>query len=75
MKRLIVIAVTGFFMLSVSNVIAQSCYPDYGYPPCEGNLDYDCDVDANDVVKFLGSFGRNPFLVPCPPSGPAMVEN
>ena len=41
--------------------------------PCNGNFDYDQDVDANDLTEFLIHFGRESSLDPCPPSGPAMV--
>ena len=54
--------------------MAASCYPDSYNPPCEGNLDHDCDVDAQDVTKFLEDFGRGTYDRPCPPSGSAMVE-
>ena len=33
---------------------------------CEGKLDYDQDVDATDVTKFLEDFGRNAYNNPCP---------
>jgi len=33
---------------------------------CEGDLDNDKDVDADDVTKFLEDFGRSPFNNPCP---------
>ena len=32
---------------------------------CEGDLDRDGDVDADDVTKFLEDFGRNEFNNPC----------
>jgi hypothetical protein len=41
---------------------------------CQGDLDYDGDVDADDVTVFLNNFGRSPFNNPCPPDGPAPVE-
>ena len=71
MKRLIVIALV--VLLSESSVMAQ-CDWYYFYPNCKADLDHDCDIDANDVVEFLNEFGRNQFLMPCPPNGPALVE-
>ena len=53
-------------MLSVANVIAQIDY-------CEGNFDYDQDVDGSDASVFKNDFGRSPFDHPCPPDGPAPV--
>jgi hypothetical protein len=50
------------------------CDWSYFYPPCKADLDHDCDVDANDVAEFLAEFGRGPFLLQCPPNGPALVE-
>jgi hypothetical protein len=71
MKRLVLIAMV--VLLSASSVIAQ-CDWDYFYPNCRADLDHDCDIDANDVVEFLNEFGRNQFLMPCPPNGPSLVE-
>lgn len=73
-KGLVVgLAVVSFlFMMSASTVIG-ACYPPNNNPPCEGNLNHDCNVDAVDVTMFLEDFGRNLFNNPCPPSGPAMV--
>jgi hypothetical protein len=31
---------------------------------CSG--DFDCNVDADDVTKFLEDFGRSQFFNPCP---------
>jgi len=55
-------------MLSVSSVMAQG-------EPCQGNFDFDQDVDADDVTVFLQHFGRNQYNNPCPPPNPvpAMV--
>jgi hypothetical protein len=55
-----------FLLLSAPIVFAQG-------EPCQGNFDFDQDVDANDVTVFLQHFGRNQYDNPCPPSGPAMV--
>jgi hypothetical protein len=41
---------------------------------CEGNFDYDQDVDGSDASTFKADFGRSPFKNPCPPDGPAPVE-
>jgi len=41
---------------------------------CEGNFDYDKDVDGTDASVFKQSFGRSQFKNPCPPDGPAPVE-
>jgi hypothetical protein len=65
------IIVAGLLLMSASTVMA-ACYPD-NENPCNGNFDYDCDVDGADVAEFLTHFGRSPFFNPCPSSGPAMV--
>ena len=59
-------------MLSGPSVMA-ACYPDNNNTSCQGNSDYDCDVDADDVTAFLNHFGRSQYYNPCPPSGPAIV--
>ena len=41
---------------------------------CEGNFDYDKDVDGTDAFQFKTDFGRSAFMNPCPPDGPAPVE-
>jgi len=41
---------------------------------CEGNFDYDQDVDGSDASTFKTDFGRNTFKNPCPPDGSAPVE-
>ncbi len=40
---------------------------------CEGNFDYDLDVDGSDASVFKQDFGRSKLLDPCPPDGPASV--
>ena len=63
MKRLIigVIVVFAFvFSFSVSVVMGQE--------PCEGNFDFDEDVDGSDAAVFKSDFGRSPFSNPCPVS-------
>jgi hypothetical protein len=40
---------------------------------CEGNFDYDQDVDGSDASVFKNNFGRSTFKNPCPPDGPAPV--
>jgi len=47
------------FFISLSTSLAQE--------PCEGNFDYDQDVDAADVTVFLEDFGRSQYNNPCPP--------
>ena len=51
-------------MLSVPSVMAQDI--------CEGDLDFDLDVDADDVTIFLEDFGREPYYNPCPPNTSCM---
>ena len=55
---------TIFLLLSASIVFAQG-------EPCQGNFDYDQDVDAQDVTVFLQHSGRNQYNNPCPPPNPA----
>ena len=40
---------------------------------CEGNFDYDLDVDGGDAALFKLNFGRSPFKNPCPTDGPSLV--
>ena len=53
-------------LFSVTPVMAQIDY-------CEGNFNYDIDVDGSDASKFKSDFGRNGGYKPCPPDGPAPV--
>ena len=74
-KRLVVEILTVFaciFLLSVPTAFAP-CYPPPNNSWCEGNFNYDCDVDGSDASKFKSDFGRNNGYLPCPPNGPAMV--
>jgi len=67
MKRLmVVISVVAMLMFSLSTVMAQVDY-------CEGNFDYDLDVDGTDAFTFKTDFGRSKIINPCPPDGPAPV--
>jgi hypothetical protein len=63
----VIMAVAIMFSFSVINVLAQEV--DF----CDGNFDYDADVDGSDVSRFKSFFGRNPLHEPCPPDGPAPV--
>ena len=40
---------------------------------CNGNFDYDQDVDGTDAAIFKADFGRMEYDRPCPPDGPAPV--
>ena len=42
-------------------------------PFCQGNFDFDDDVDGSDAHTFKQHFGRSIFKNPCPPDGPAPV--
>ena len=42
-------------------------------PFCQGNFDFDDDVDGSDAHTFKQHFGRSAFKNPCPPDGPAPV--
>lgn len=53
-------------MLSALPVSSQIDY-------CEGNFDYDQDVDGGDAFIFKENFGRSMFKNPCPPDGPALL--
>jgi hypothetical protein len=37
---------------------------------CEGNFDYDMDIDGADASKFKSDFGRSPLYSICPSCGP-----
>ena len=54
-----------FCVLSATVIWAQ----DY----CEGNFNYDLDVDGGDAALFKADFGRSQFKNPCPLDGPALV--
>jgi hypothetical protein len=41
------------------NGIGEAC-------ECEGNFDFDQDVDGTDAARFKSDFGRSPFSDPCP---------
>ena len=64
MKKVLVL-ITVLFLLTSSTVLAQDF--------CQGDFNYDGNVDAADVTTFLTHFGRSPFFNPCPPDGPAPV--
>jgi hypothetical protein len=68
----VVVAWGCIILLSVSPAIA-GCYPDNNNPCCEGNFDYDCDVDGSDASTFKSDFGRSGLSTPCPSSGSALV--
>jgi hypothetical protein len=40
---------------------------------CQGNFDFDQDVDGTDLVTMKEFYGRSEFYNPCPPDGPAPV--
>ena len=63
----VVAVVAVIFSLSFSTVLAQVDF-------CEGNFDYDDNVDGSDLVIFVEHFGRNQYNDPCPPDGPSPVE-
>lgn len=52
-------------MIPASNILAQDL--------CEGDFDYDGDVDAADATVFRADYGRSQYTNPCPPNGPAAV--
>ena len=41
------------------NGIGEAC-------ECEGNFDFDQDVDGTDAARFKSDFGRSAFSNPCP---------
>ena len=64
MKRLVLIAMV--VLLSSPIAIAQDF--------CEGDFDYDGDLDGTDASLFKSDFGRSLFFEPCPSDGPAPVK-
>jgi hypothetical protein len=64
MKRIVLLLM--IFLLSTHIALAQNF--------CQGDFNYDGNVDAADVSVFLQNFGRSKFNNPCPPDGPAPVE-
>ena len=66
MNRILTL-VTILFLLSASTVLSQDF--------CEGDFDYDGDVDGMDALGFKADFGRRQDgSDPCPLDGPAPVE-
>jgi len=53
------LVIAGLFLLLEHAVMAQVDF-------CEGNFDYDADVDGSDASRFKEDFGRSTFLNPCP---------
>jgi len=66
MKRIIVL-VSILMLLVPFAAVAQVDF-------CEGNFDYDQDVDGTDASTFKADFGRSPFKNMCPSEGPAPVQ-
>ena len=64
MKRIIVL----FSILLLLVPIAA-----LGQDFCEGNFDYDKDVDGTDASLFKSDYGRSGLSNACPPDGPAPV--
>lgn len=62
-----VLLITMVVLMSSSIAVAQDF--------CEGDLNYDGSVAADDITIFLEDCGRNPFNNPCPPDGPAPVPD
>lgn len=70
MKRLIIVsAVAAMFLFSLSAPVVMAQLVDF----CEGNFDYDQDMDGTDASVFKSDFGRSGLINPCPPDGPAPV--
>jgi hypothetical protein len=62
-----------FIVLLSGAPVLAGCYPDNSNARCEGNFDYDCDVDGSDASTFKSDFGRSKLSNPCPSAGPALV--
>ena len=69
-------------MMSIHSKIFLIClfllffspYPLLSQDFCQGNFDYDQDVDGSDAFVFKLNFGRNMYVNSCPPDGPAPVS-
>ena len=61
----VVIVLVSFFVMSVPVILAQDA--------CEGNFDYDQDVDGTDAFVFKEDFGRSMLKNPCPPNAAGPV--
>jgi hypothetical protein len=61
------VLVLGLYLVLMysSSILAQDI--------CEGNFDYDEDVDGGDAFTFKVDFGRSVFSNPCPFQGPGPV--
>jgi hypothetical protein len=64
----VLILIVCLFLCSIGTAMSQEI--DY----CEADFDFDADVDAGDVSKFLEDFSRTKFNNPCPFVGPAPVS-
>jgi len=66
MIKKMIVFLSGLLLLYAPSILAQDF--------CQGNFDYDKDVDGTDASVFKENFGRSAFQDPCPPDGPAPVE-
>jgi hypothetical protein len=67
LKKLLGVAIIilGLILLPTAVALSQDM--------CEGNFDYDKDVDGTDAFVFKTDFGRSALINPCPPDGPTPV--
>lgn len=61
------VVVTYLVLFTSTSVLAQVDF-------CEGNFDFDQDVDGGDAFTFKQNFGRSALKNPCPPDGPALAQ-
>jgi hypothetical protein len=61
------VVVTYLVLFTSTSALAQVDF-------CEGNFDFDQDVDGGDAFTFKQNFGRSALKNPCPPDGPAPAQ-
>ena len=61
------VVVTYLVLFTSTSVLAQVDF-------CEGNFDFDQDVDGGDAFTFKQNFGRSALKNPCPPDGPSPAQ-
>lgn len=61
------VVVTYLVLFTSTSALAQVDF-------CEGNFDFDQDVDGGDAFTFKQNFGRSALKNPCPSDGPAPAQ-
>ena len=62
MKQLVLLTIVVLLSPSITSAQTTTTIPF----SCQGDFDYDSDVDADDVTNFIEDFGREQYYQPCP---------